>query len=144
MWKFTSKVILFQEALLSQKAIVLCYSSQIVICVFGQIPPIITWHICQTIVDCLFPILTTCVLNQSKDHGLLSEALNNAIIMSSKLKEDVGIVQNLDQFMDDDSTITFEMSLFTSNIEKEVCGVLDSFLSFLRNFEERKAHNWFP
>jgi hypothetical protein len=64
--------------------------------------------------------------------------------MSSKLKEDVGIVQNLDQFMDDDSTITFEMSLFTSNIEKEVCGVLDSFLSFLRNFEERKAHNWFP
>jgi hypothetical protein len=63
--------------------------------------------------------------------------------MSSKLKEDVGIVQNLNQFMDDDSAITLELSLFTFNIRKEVCGVLDSFLSFLRNFEERKAHSMF-
>ncbi len=57
--------------------------------------------------------------------------------MNSKLKEDVGIIQNLDQFMDDDSTIILELSLFTSNIKKEVCGVLDSFLSFLRNFEKK-------
>ncbi len=35
---------------------------------------------------------------------MLNDALNNAITMSSKLKEDVGIVQNLDQFMNDDST----------------------------------------
>ncbi len=86
---------MFQEALLFQKAIELCYNSQIVVRVFVWIPPIITWHICQRIV-------TTCVLNQSKDHQLLSDVLNNAIIMSSKLKEDVGIVQNLNQFMDDD------------------------------------------
>jgi hypothetical protein len=33
--------------------------------------------------------------------------------------------------------------LFTFNIKKEVHGILDSFLSFLRNFEERKAHNMF-
>jgi hypothetical protein len=91
----------------------------------------------------MFPIDTACVLNQSKDHWLLSDALNNAIIMISKLKEDVGIVQNLNQFMDDDSAITLELSLFTSNIMKEVCGVLDSFLSFLRNFEKRKAHSMF-
>jgi hypothetical protein len=45
--------------------------------------------------------------------------------------------------MDDDSTIILELSLFTSNIKKEVCGVLDSFLSFLKNYEERKAHNMF-
>jgi hypothetical protein len=59
--------------------------------------------------------------------------------MSSKLKEDVGIVQNLDQFMNDDSTITFKLFLFTSNIKKEVCSVLDSFLSFLKNYEKRKV-----
>jgi len=57
------------------------------------------------------------VLNQSKDHWLLDDALNNAIIMSSKLKEDVGIVQNLDQFMDDDFAIILELSLFASNIK---------------------------
>jgi hypothetical protein len=63
--------------------------------------------------------------------------------MNSKLKEDVGIIHNLNQFMDDDCAITLELSLFTSNIKKEICGVLDSFLSFLRNFEEKKAHNMF-
>jgi hypothetical protein len=63
--------------------------------------------------------------------------------MNSKLKEDVGIIHNLNQFMDDDSTIILELSLFTSDIKKEVCGVLDFFLSFLRNSEKRKAHNMF-
>jgi hypothetical protein len=74
---------------------------------------------------------------------LLGDALNNAITMSSKLKEDVGIVQNLDHFMNDDFEITFELSLFAFNIKKEVCGVLDSFLSFLENYEKRKTHNMF-
>ncbi len=43
--------------------------------------------------------------------------------------------------IDDDSRIAFELFLYTSNIKREVCGVLDSFFSFLRNFEKRKAHN---
>jgi hypothetical protein len=66
----------------------------------------------------LFPIVISYVFNQSKDHWLLGDALNNAITMSFKLKEDVGITQNLDQFMDDDFAITFELSLFASNITK--------------------------
>jgi hypothetical protein len=33
--------------------------------------------------------------------------------------------------------------LFVSNIKKEVCGVLDSFLSFLYKYEEIKTHNMF-
>jgi hypothetical protein len=45
--------------------------------------------------------------------------------------------------LDDDFVITFEFFLFASNIKKEVCGVLDSFLSFLIKYEERKAHNMF-
>jgi hypothetical protein len=43
--------------------------------------------------------------------------------------------------IDDDYRITFELSLFASNIKRKVCGVLDYFLSFLRKIEERKAHN---
>jgi len=30
-----------------------------VICVFGSVPPSLTWHIYQTIVDCLFLVVTT-------------------------------------------------------------------------------------
>jgi hypothetical protein len=45
--------------------------------------------------------------------------------------------------MDGDSASVFELSLFAFNIKKEVCGVLDSFLSFLRKYEERKTHNIF-
>jgi hypothetical protein len=44
--------------------------------------------------------------------------------MSSKLEEGVGIVQTLNQFMDDDFVIILELSLFDFNIKKEVCGVL--------------------
>jgi hypothetical protein len=62
--------------------------------------------------------------------------------MGSKLKEDVGIAQTLNQFMDDDFAIILELSLFISNIKKEVCSVFDSFLSFLRKYE-KKAHNMF-
>jgi hypothetical protein len=33
--------------------------------------------------------------------------------------------------------------LFVFNIKKEVCGVLDSFLSFFYKYEEIKTHNMF-
>jgi hypothetical protein len=54
--------------------------------------------------------------------------------MGSKLKENVGIAQTLNQFMDNDFAIILELSLFISNIKKKVCGVFDSFLSFLRKY----------
>ncbi len=40
--------------------------------------------------------------------------------------------------MDDDSVVIFELSLLVFKIKKEVCGVLDYFLSFLKWYEERK------
>jgi len=43
--------------------------------------------------------------------------------------------------MDDDFAITLELFLFASNIKKQICGILDSFLSFLGKYEERKVHN---
>jgi hypothetical protein len=54
--------------------------------------PLLSLVMCQTIVDCLSPIVITCVLNESKDHWLVSDPLKNAITMSSKLKENLGIV----------------------------------------------------
>jgi hypothetical protein len=43
--------------------------------------------------------------------------------------------------MEDDSIICNGLSLLASNIRREVINVLNSFLSFLKKYENRKAHN---
>jgi hypothetical protein len=63
--------------------------------VIGLVPPPLTWHISQIIVDVLFSIVSVCVLNQSHGHWLLSNVLNVAITMSLKLKEESRISLNL-------------------------------------------------
>jgi hypothetical protein len=49
-----------------------------------KVPPPLTWHICQIVVDYLF-FVTTYVLNQSREQRLLSDAFDFAISMSLKL-----------------------------------------------------------
>jgi hypothetical protein len=55
-----SKIILFQEALQFQKAIVLFECKQTTMKVIGHMPRPITWHI----VKCFFLVVITYVLNQ--------------------------------------------------------------------------------
>ncbi len=57
------------------------------------------------------------------------------------MKEQVGIALVLYHLMDDDFSVVLE--LFTFNIKKEVCDVLDSFLSFEKRYERKKTHNSF-
>jgi hypothetical protein len=40
--------------------------------------------------------------------------------------------------MDDDERVTLELSLLTFNIKIDVVGILDSFLTFLKSYEEKK------
>jgi hypothetical protein len=53
-----------------------------------EVPPPLTWHLCQIVVDYLSPIITSCVPNQSIEHWLLSDALHSTISMSLKLREE--------------------------------------------------------
>jgi hypothetical protein len=46
------------------------------------------------------------------------------------MREKVEISPTLNNLMDDDSRIAIDLSLLVSNIIKEMCGVLDSFISF--------------
>jgi hypothetical protein len=48
--------------------------------------------------------------------------------MCLKFKEEIANPFTLVSLIDDDYGITFKLSLFVSNIRREVCGVLDSFL----------------
>jgi hypothetical protein len=70
------------------------------------------------------------VLNQSSSHWLLSNALQFAITMCLKLREEIKNPFAPINLISDDFKIAFELFLFTSNIRREVCGVLDYFLSF--------------
>jgi hypothetical protein len=61
--------------------------------------------------------------------------------MCLKFREEITNLFALINLINDDYEITFKFILFASNIRKEVCGVLDSFLSFLRKCEKREIHN---
>jgi len=82
-----------------------------------------------------------CVLNQSRGHWLLSDDLHFAISMSLKLKEEPKNAPSFHTLMQEDFGVALDLICLASNIRKEVCGVLDNFLSFLNKFDERKTHN---
>jgi hypothetical protein len=45
--------------------------------------------------------------------------------------------------MEDEPSFAEELVPLTSNIRNEFCGVLNSFLSFMRTYEEEKHITWF-
>jgi hypothetical protein len=132
---------MFQEALQFHYAIMFCYSKHTTVRVTSRVPPPLTWHISQIVVDCLLPIVSTCVINQAHGHWLLSDALHFVISMSLKLKKENQIIPSFESLMEDDSIISNELHLLAFNIRGEVINVLNSFLSFLKKYENRKAHN---
>jgi hypothetical protein len=48
----------------------------------ARVPPPLTWHICCIIVDSLGLVVFDNILNQSRGHWLLNDALNSTISMS--------------------------------------------------------------
>ncbi len=63
--------------------------------------------------------------------------------MSLKFKDEIDFA-TFDNLMEENGNVVYELSCLTSNIMKEVVQVLNFFLSFLRKYEEKKAHNMGP
>jgi hypothetical protein len=61
--------------------------------------------------------------------------------MSLKLIKEPKNAPSFQTLMEKDFGVALELTSMASNIRKEVCGVLDSFFSFLKKFDERKTHN---
>ncbi len=101
-----------------------------------QVPPPLTWHICLIIIKNFPLVITTCVLNQSRGHWLLMYAFNYAISISLKLEAEFENAPSFQTLMDKDSSVVLELICLASNIRKEVCMVLDLFLSFLKKYEK--------
>jgi len=88
----------------------MCYSRQTAIRISDQVPPPITWFICQTMVDYLNHVISACVLKQFTAHWLLFDVLNSTIIMSFKSKEGVNVRPSFMFLMDDDLGIFFQVN----------------------------------
>jgi hypothetical protein len=58
--------------------------------------------------------------------------------MSLNLKEELENVPSFQTLMEENSSVELELICFVSNIRKDVCEVLNSFLSFLKKFVEIK------
>jgi hypothetical protein len=61
--------------------------------------------------------------------------------MNLKLREEPKNAPYFQTLMEEDFGVALEFICLASNIRKEVCGVLDNFLSFLKKIGERKTHN---
>jgi hypothetical protein len=65
----------------------------------------------------LFPlVVSACVLNQSHEHWLLTNAFHFAITMSTKLMEELKNPPSFNKIMDEDLGMVNELTLLASNI----------------------------
>ncbi len=85
--------------------------------------------------------MTTFVLNQYCGHWLLNDTLHFTIYLSLKLKKKNELLPCFESVMKDEYGLVDELALLGSNIRKQVCGVLNYFLSFLKQYEGNKTHN---
>jgi hypothetical protein len=53
-----------------------------------------------------------------------------------KCKDEIETSISFDQLMEEDANVAIDISCLTFHIKKEVVGVLDYFLSFLRRYEK--------
>jgi hypothetical protein len=85
-------------------------------------------------------IVITYILDQW-GHWLVGDALHATISMSIKLKEEINHFV-LDTLMKNDSKMDIDwLGTLIMNMKKVICGVIDSFLSILTKYDERKIHN---
>ncbi len=68
-----------------------------------------------------------------------SDALNYAISISLEFKDEIDFT-TFDNLMEEDANVVSQLSCLASNIKKEVVGVLDSLISFLKKYE-KKSYN---
>ncbi len=58
--------------------------------------------------------------------------------MSFKVKEEVNVKLSFESLMDDDLGISLKLESLAFNIRSKDFGSLDSFLSFMRKYDEKK------
>ncbi len=79
------------------------------------------WH--GTLVELLLVffghVVFPCILNKSRGHWLLNDALNFAISMSLKFRDEINFT-TFENLMEEDGNVVYELSCLISNIKKKV------------------------
>jgi hypothetical protein len=129
---------MFEETLEFKIAILLCYGRQKILNVQQRVPKAQMWAIVEFVITSLNLVVITCVLNQSRSHGLLSNVLmtiiNLIVAMKSQLDPLVDGIETCDQF-------DVELHMFNKNMRQEVVKVIKPFLQFLMAFDSRHVHS---
>jgi hypothetical protein len=87
-----------------------------------------------------FPlVLSACVLNQSHEHWLLTNAFHFAITMNTKSMEELENPPSFNKIMDEDFGMVNELTLLASNIIK---GFLFLFLFFGEKYSRKLTYNF--
>jgi hypothetical protein len=60
--------------------------------------------------------------------------------MSCKLKDELEMNPILNNLMENDAIVAIELDLLASNMKRDVYNILDSFLSFVKKFDDRKSY----
>jgi hypothetical protein len=84
--KFDSKVIMFDETLEFKNAIILCYGRQKSIALQQRALKAQVWAIAEAITFTLNLVAYACVMNQSRGHWLLSNALTISITLTMEME----------------------------------------------------------
>ncbi len=74
------------------------------------------------------------MFNQFHGHWLFFDALHAKIIMALKLNKEYGMTPSMTNLMEDDIVVGLELSMLTFNIRKQLCDVLNGFISFLTKY----------
>jgi hypothetical protein len=67
-------------------------------------------------------------------HWLFFDALHAKIIMALKLNKKYGMTPSMTNLMEDDIVVGLELSMLIFNIRKQLCDVLNGFISFLTKY----------
>ncbi len=120
----------FSRSITISKNKCLILQQQVKVRMNARVPPPLTWHIFQIIVDVLSLIMFACVLNQYKCHCLLNDALNYAIFIYWKLKQESIISSSFDNFMEKESIVAHVLDFLVSNMKINKFNVFIIFIFF--------------
>jgi hypothetical protein len=102
-----------------------------------RVPLALTWHIYHIVVDFLALVVSTFILNQSKGHWLLSDALSFVISMGLKFSDEI-VSTTFNNLMKEDGNVVYELSCLASNIYIKLWGFWILFFPSYKNMKEKR------
>jgi hypothetical protein len=95
------------------------------------------WAIAKTIIHCLNLVVTTCTMNQSKGHWLLSYALIIVINLLMAMDFETDPLDGNEIF----NLFDVELNMLSKNMQQEVVKVIKPFSKKLKTFDSHQVHN---